>query len=91
MCVACRQMKDKRLLTRVVRSPQGAVSVDEGGKAPGRGAYLCTDGSCLTKARKSRALERALQTGLDPETYVQLEEALKKRRQETAAGEETEA
>jgi predicted RNA-binding protein YlxR (DUF448 family) len=49
-CVACRQVKSKRELIRVVRAPDGKVFVDETGKANGRGAYLCRDRACWEKA-----------------------------------------
>ena len=58
-CLGCREMKEKRALIRVVKSPEGAVSLDFKGKLPGRGAYVCPNGECLKRARKSRALERA--------------------------------
>jgi predicted RNA-binding protein YlxR (DUF448 family) len=51
-------MKPKGELIRVVKSPQGMISLDSVGKAPGRGAYVCPDGACLKRSRKSRALER---------------------------------
>ena len=53
-CVGCREMKDKKALLRVVKAPDGTVSLDFGGKKPGRGAYVCHDVACLQKARKSR-------------------------------------
>lgn len=59
-CLGCREMFPKRELIRVVRSPEGELSLDFKGKAPGRGAYLCGKPECLKKARKSRAIERAL-------------------------------
>lgn len=59
-CVGCREMKDKKSLLRVVKSPEGTISLDFGGKKPGRGAYVCHDVGCLKKARKSRALEPGL-------------------------------
>ena len=46
-CMGCRERKEKRELIRVVRSPEGAVSLDFRGKAPGRGAYICPDMACL--------------------------------------------
>jgi len=52
-------MKPKRELIRVVKSPEGQISLDLIGKAPGRGAYVCPDEACLKRSRKSRALERA--------------------------------
>ena len=53
-CLGCREMFPKRELIRVVRSPEGELSLDFKGKAPGRGAYLCGKPECLKKARKSR-------------------------------------
>lgn len=61
-CVGCRTMKNKRDLIRVVKSPEGEISLDFVGKKPGRGAYLCPDGACLARARKTKALERAFET-----------------------------
>ena len=72
-CVGCREMKNKRDLIRVVRSPEGTISLDVKGKLPGRGAYVCPDPACLAKARKSRALERAFETAIPAEVYDQLE------------------
>ena len=63
-CVGCREMKEKRALIRVVKSPEGEISLDFRGKKPGRGAYLCPDPACLARARKSKALERAFSTAL---------------------------
>lgn len=72
-CVGCRETKEKRGLIRVVRSPEGEISLDFKGKKPGRGAYVCPDPECLRKARKSRALERALEAAITPELYDALE------------------
>ena len=69
-------MKDQKSLLRVVKSPEGTVSLDFGGKKPGRGAYVCHDVGCLKKARKSRALERALETAIPPEVYDAMEAEL---------------
>jgi len=66
-------MKEKRALIRVVKSPEGQVSLDLKGKLPGRGAYVCPDPECLKKARKSRALERAFSAPLSPEVWAGLE------------------
>ncbi len=75
-CVGCREMKNKRDLIRVVRSPEGTISLDFKGKLPGRGAYVCPDPACLAKARKSRALERAFETAIPAEVYDQLEQQM---------------
>lgn len=76
-CVGCREMKPKKDLIRVVKSPEGQVSLDFRGKLPGRGAYVCPDSACLARARKSRALERAFETALPPEVWQALEEQMK--------------
>lgn len=76
-CVGCREMKEKRELIRVVKSPEGEVSLDFKGKKPGRGAYLCPNAECLKRARKARALERAFETALPVEVYEALETQMK--------------
>ena len=59
-CVACRTTRPKRDLVRVVRTPDGTVTVDPSGRAPGRGAYLCRDAACWDVAARKRAIEHAL-------------------------------
>ena len=71
-CLGCREMKPKRELLRVVRSPEGEVSLDTRGKKPGRGAYVCPDADCLKKAIKTRALSRALETEIPEEVMQRL-------------------
>ena len=68
MCVGCREMKEKKELIRVVRSPEGDVSLDPTGKKSGRGAYLCRNLECMKRAIKQRQLERQLDASLNPET-----------------------
>lgn len=65
MCVGCREMKPKKELLRVVRTPEGAASLDTTGKKSGRGAYVCKDKQCMARALKQRQLERALEVQLD--------------------------
>ncbi len=72
-CVGCREMKDKRVLLRIVRTPEGEILLDSTGKKSGRGAYVCPDLECLKKARRSKALERAFDTAIPPEVYDALE------------------
>ena len=72
-CLGCREMKPKKELIRVVRSPEGGISLDFKGKASGRGAYICPEAQCLKKAIKAKALERALATQIPPEIYEALE------------------
>ena len=76
MCVGCREMKPKAELIRVVRAPDGSVTLDPVGKKPGRGAYVCRDAACLGRAIKQRQLERQLETSLGEETAQALRETL---------------
>lgn len=68
-CLGCQEMKPKKELIRVVRSPEGEVTLDFKGKAPGRGAYVCPEMQCLKKAVKAKALERAFSTQIPQEIY----------------------
>ena len=83
MCVACREMKDKRGLLRVVRSPEGVVAIDASGKAPGRGAYLCANEACLKRAQKAHNLEKALKTQIDETVFTALAEEIARREYST--------
>ena len=65
-CVACGRQAGKAELLRIVRSPEGAVSLDTTGRAPGRGAYVCS-AECFAQACKKRKLDRALKTTIDAE------------------------
>ena len=76
-CTGCNEMKPKKELVRVVRSPEGEVSLDLTGKKPGRGAYVCRDAECLSKARKAGRLERAFSCEIPPDVYERMEEELK--------------
>jgi predicted RNA-binding protein YlxR (DUF448 family) len=76
-CLGCREMLPKKELIRVVRSPEGEVSLDFKGKLPGRGAYVCPSPECLARVRKSRALERAFSAQLPAEVYEALELQMK--------------
>ncbi len=73
-CVVCRTVRPKRELVRVVRTPEGAVVVDETGKRSGRGAYLCRQRGCWERASMRRQLERALKVALTAEVEAQLQE-----------------
>lgn len=72
MCVGCREMKPKKELLRVVRSPEGAVSIDPTGRKPGRGAYVCFSAECLKRAIKQKQLERAFASPLGEEVSASL-------------------
>jgi predicted RNA-binding protein YlxR (DUF448 family) len=72
-------MKPKRELIRVARSPEGAVSLDATGKAPGRGAYICPEAACFMRAQKSRALARALGAEVSADIYESILGAVNER------------
>ena len=76
-CVGCREMKSKRELIRVIKTPEDQVVLDANGKKNGRGAYLCPDRDCLMKARRSKGLERSLKITIPEEIYDKLEEEMK--------------
>ena len=75
-CCGCGEGKPKKELVRIVRPPEGEVSLDLTGKKAGRGAYLCRDAACLAKARKKKSLERALSVSIPPEVYEAMEAQL---------------
>ena len=72
-CTGCGERFDKPFLIRVVRSPEGEITLDETGKKPGRGAYLCKKAACLKKARKTRWLEQNLAVQIPDDIYDMLE------------------
>lgn len=75
-CLGCNQHMPKQQLLRVVRSPEGEVSLDFTGKKSGRGAYICKNLSCLKKVRKSRRLEHNLSCTISDEVYDRMENEL---------------
>lgn len=72
-CLGCMEMKPKRELIRVVKSPEGEVSLDLTGKKNGRGAYICHNLECLRSARKTRQFERAFSLKIPDEVYDAME------------------
>lgn len=75
-CVGCREMRAKREMLRVIRTPEEEVVLDATGKKNGRGAYLCQSLDCLKKARKTRGLERSLKVSIPDEVYEKLEKEM---------------
>ena len=71
-CMGCRERKAKREMIRVVRGTDGTVSLDFGGKVPGRGAYICPDPECLKKAIRAKSLDRSLEVTIPQEVYDRL-------------------
>ena len=78
MCVGCREMKPKKELIRAVRSPEGTVSLDQTGKKPGRGAYVCFNAECLRRALKQKQLDRALEAHLDDAAIQELTDTMQR-------------
>ncbi len=75
-CVGCREMKSKKELIRVIRTPEEEVLLDAAGRKNGRGAYLCPDPECLRKAIRSKGLERSLKIAIPQEIYEKLEKEM---------------
>ncbi|HHT02061.1 MAG TPA: YlxR family protein [Firmicutes bacterium] len=75
-CIGCRQVRQKRELVRIVRTPEGEVVVDLTGKKAGRGAYICSAPACLEAALRAKQLERALNTSISPEKISALRQEL---------------
>ncbi len=75
-CIGCGESREKKMLIRVIRTPEGRIMTDPTGKASGRGAYLCRDPECLKKAMKKKSLNRALKETVPAEIYGELEKEL---------------
>lgn len=75
-CIGCNESKTKKELVRIVRSPEGDISLDLTGKKSGRGAYICPNAECLKKARKSKRLERIFETAVSDSVYDEAERLL---------------
>ena len=78
-CSVCRTQKNKNELLRVVKNKDNIINVDEIGKQPGRGAYICYDMECLEKAKKSKKLEKALEIKIEDEIYEQIKTIIEKK------------
>jgi len=74
MCITCRHSGTKESMVRLVRTQEGTAVIDETGKMPGRGAYLCKNKNCIEKAAIQRRAERALSCRVGEELYRQLGE-----------------
>lgn len=72
-CVGCGEMKSKKEMMRILKTPEDEIILDVTGKKNGRGAYLCKSGECLSKARKNKGLERSFKMSIPNEVYDKLE------------------
>lgn len=75
-CLGCNEQKPKQELLRVVRSPEGEISLDFTGKKSGRGAYICRNVKCLKKAVKSHRIDKNLECTVPDEVYEKMEREL---------------
>lgn len=75
-CLGCNEHRPKKEMIRVVRSPEGEISIDLVGKKSGRGAYICPKRACFTKARKSKRIESILECSISEEIYDEMEKAV---------------
>ena len=75
-CVGCGEMKTKKEMMRVLKTPEGPICLDTTGKKNGRGAYLCKDVECFRRAVKSKGLERSLKVSIPQEIYQRLEKEM---------------
>ncbi len=78
-CSVCRSQKNKADLLRIVKNKENIIKVDEMGKEPGRGAYICYDIQCLEKAQKTKKLEKVLEIKLENELYEQMKNIIEKK------------
>ena len=75
-CTVCRTQKNKNELLRIVKNKENIIKVDEKGKEPGRGAYICLNMECFEKAKKTKKLEKALDIKINDDTYEQIKNAI---------------
>ena len=75
-CIGCNEMKNKKEMMRVLKTPEGEIVLDVTGRKNGRGAYLCRSRECFQKAVKSRGLERSLKAQIPAEVYEALEKEM---------------
>lgn len=76
-CLGCNEMKPKKELLRVVKSPEGEISLDFVGKKNGRGAYICRSTECYEKARKSRRFEKTFSCKIEESVYEVMADELR--------------
>lgn len=75
-CVGCNEMKEKKEMIRVIKTPEDEIVLDATGRKNGRGAYICKNPQCLRLARKSKGLERSLKMAVPAEVYERLEKEM---------------
>lgn len=76
MCIGCGEMKNKKEMIRILKTPEGEFVLDATGRKNGRGAYVCQSMDCLQKAMKSKGLERSFKMAIPKEVYETLEKEM---------------
>ena len=74
MCIACRELKEKREMLRIVKPAEGNIFLDFSSKASGRGAYICNNPDCIKKLRKQRLINKTFSCEVDDSVYTAIEE-----------------
>lgn len=74
MCIACRELKDKKQMLRVVKNTEGKIFIDFSSKASGRGAYICDNPDCVKKLKKQKLLNKAFSSAVEDAVYAAIEE-----------------
>lgn len=75
-CIGCQEMKNKKEMMRVLKTPEGEIAIDLTGRKNGRGAYLCFSKECFEKSIKNKGLERSLKTPIPASVYEKLKEEI---------------
>ena len=75
-CIGCQEMKSKKEMIRVIKTPEDEICIDATGRKNGRGAYICPKSECLQKAIKNRGLERSLKMNIPAEIYESLKKEI---------------
>ena len=75
-CVGCGEMREKKDMIRVIKTPDGEICLDTTGRANGRGAYICNSAECLKKAVKNRGLEKSLKAQIPEDILEQMNKEL---------------
>ena len=75
-CIGCGEMKSKREMIRVIKTPENEILLDATGRKNGRGAYLCFSEECFQKAVKNKGLERSFKQAIPQEVYDRLEKEM---------------
>ena len=75
MCIACRTMKPKGELIKIVKN-ENNIELDQNQKKFGRGAYICKSAECIENAKKRKAVSRHFKTNADDSIFDDIKEVL---------------